>query len=151
MSAFMVHPEHLKELAAYAGGIGTFGVRVTASWLEDIMGRHGISLPRPWTTLDAVAEILRAENARSVAYRYGEEPSTETVRAEMRPPRLGPVAILKMLACLEYQSCECPDYRESAAHQLIERLRVLAISELDGYEDAPWEYCGAEPRARDAA
>lgn len=96
-------------------------------------------------TADAVGAMLRAENRRSVDYRYAEselEPiytfhalrwgNVDHVR------RL--VIVLKAIDCYEYQACEHPEWAVSEAHAFCAALRQLCIARLPGMTDAPgWE------------
>ena len=81
----------------------------------------------------------------------------EVTRAEMHDQysdiRLAvpPLHILHMCSCLEYQSCESPDWRETLAYRLILAIKDAAIRALPGYDDAPWEYTKPEIKRRRAA
>lgn len=89
---------------------------------------------------DAIGDVLWKENNRSVNYRYDE--STPAPAFRFDPGRAIPVAnpgaFCKLLACLEYQSCETPDWERTAAYRLIARLRELACELIAGFEEAPW-------------
>jgi len=87
-----------------------------------------------------MGQTLWTENARSVAYRYPDHPApvVRYVRLPRIAPVLDPVVVLKSIGCLEYQSCECPDYYESQACKLLHSLQSIAIAELPGYDAAPW-------------
>lgn len=119
-------------------------------------------------TADAIGRALWQENVASVAYRYpgatfgaGADhglPGPANVDHESlatyrhRRPRgidFDPVVTLSALACYEYQSCEHPTWRESAAARFCDHLRAAAIRALPGYEDAPWEI--TEPRREGVA
>ena len=100
------------------------------------------------------ADVLYQENIRSVRARYPEDkwddlpgPCAKPIHIvasgmerALAAYRRTPVQILKMCDCLEYQSCETDDYRESIACELLEAIRRAAIRALAGYEDAPWDY-----------
>lgn len=90
-----------------------------------------------------IAKQLAAENARSVAYRYDEEPEPcEIGRVTgadiMRQSALSAIQIIKATNCLKYQSCETPDFECTAAFQRIELAREIAIRRLPGYSEADW-------------
>lgn len=96
-----------------------------------------------WGRLDDLVELgqtLWMENARSIAYRYPDHPApvVRYVRLPRLVPVLDPVVVLKSIGCLEYQSCEHPDYYESRAYKLLQTLQSIAIAELPGYDAAPW-------------
>ena len=97
-------------------------------------------------------QTLWDENVRSVQYRYPDCPLAELpgpidctyqygAHEIRRIPSVtaDPVAVLKACDGYEYQACETDDWADTPAHGLIERLRVLAIHALPGYEDAAWE------------
>lgn len=100
-----------------------------------------------------VGQMLWSENLASIEYRYpdtidsGEYPgpmpfSRDTILEYVHTPRPGtsePVAILKALACYEYQTCEHPGWPESQAHAFCEALKDKMIRNLPGYSEAKWE------------
>ena len=102
--------------------------------------------------LNALGAMIWAENVKSVSYRYPSdgEDLPGPINLEWATPYqypsnvhlLTPVAILKMVQCYEYQSCEHPSWESSEAHKWAQRMRSEATSRLPGYEAAPWEYIG---------
>lgn len=155
MSAFICGPDHFKALALFATSRGSFGVRVDPRYIKRLESAAGV--PR-LKLANLYADVLYQENVRSVATRYPNDTRdnlpgpcadaghvTITGRDECSAKlRLAPVAILKMCDCLEYQSCETDDYRQTVAFELLDRIRGAAISALPGYEDAPWDYYAEE-------
>lgn len=139
MSAYIVSKRHIDFLVHAAICYGRPG-RL----------RYG-EMPVEYVTADRVGRDLWRENCISVAYRYpdcapddlpGPVPTPDPEEYEYADPRLGfpkPVAVLAALDCLEYQSCEHPGWRESAAHEFCRSLRLAAIRHLPGYDDAEWE------------
>jgi hypothetical protein len=108
-------------------------------------------------TADEFGAILWAENVLSVRYRYPDEdpdslPGTvgDDGRGEWSVPyrytwphnqrRPTAVEALKLLLCLEYQSCEHPEWRQSEAFRICEALKDSIIGALPGYSAAPWEW-----------
>lgn len=95
------------------------------------------------TDSDKIAEVLRNQNIRSLQARYpddyetmlDDQPYTFT---RVESSKITPAAVLKSCACLEYQSCESSDYRETYAYRILDTIRDLAINSIPGYEDAPW-------------
>lgn len=96
---------------------------------------------------DRLGQALLTENIRSVNYRYQRQDlivryrhvatyvgavSTEITRT------LTALDIVKIAHCLEYQSCEHPDWETSWARDFLKRVVDTAIHELPGYDDAPW-------------
>jgi hypothetical protein len=99
-----------------------------------------------------VAKLLMTENINSVRYRYptdtdGHRPGSAGTDAEMveeagrqtkHVSALSAVNALKLLACLEYQSCETPFFEQSAAAYAIRSLRNYLVTALPEYREAPW-------------
>lgn len=93
-----------------------------------------------------IADALKMENYRSVAFRYRGDvamlasPDRVTMTAAdwRRAETVTPATVLKQLDCIEYQSCETPDYETAPAYRLLQMIRSLAIRQVPGYEDAPW-------------
>lgn len=145
MSAFVVNEEHVKQLALAWGQWDRWNRRTPEAMTE-------------------TAQELMRENLRSVRYRY---PDSDELPGPIQTPeadtivvrglcKITPVMALKMADCLEYQSCETPDWKETAACKLLNAIRHLAINRLPGFEDAPWEYrpediARKEQEAREAA
>lgn len=130
MSAFIVSEAHIQAIVATAQRIDRW---------------HGLP------DANSLGRILWMENVASVKYRYHDEPESDLpgpgdwkpgtadrFRFWASTPSLPIVTFLKQLACLEYQSCEHPDWETSKARKLIERMQDMAISCLPGYEEAPW-------------
>lgn len=157
MSAFICNPDHIKAIAIFAAA--GHDSPVSDSWLRHMMVRAGAPGAQQWTggKAEIIANILYRENVKSVAYRYSEPefspglpgPCDRPARIDVTAGNLmyqrvrNPIHILKMCQCLEYQSCEHPDYRISLAYQLLQAIVSGAISKLPGYDDAPWEYQAA--------
>lgn len=94
---------------------------------------------------DAAGAILLLENERSVAHRYsrpfepeGSGAACYTFACPTRRPTA--VEALKLIACLDYQSCEHPGWRDSEAFAFCAALKDALISVLPGYGTAPWEW-----------
>lgn len=146
MSAYVCTNKTIAALALFASAIahGYGGIRVDPRYVDDsIADTDRDDLPMLY------AKLLFEENAKSVAYRYREEPETYDVAEMAKAIRdyrteqavkgyLTPVEILKICNCVEYQSCEHPEWRESIACRLLQKVRDAAVRELPGYDDAPW-------------
>lgn len=97
-----------------------------------------------------VANLIWQENIKSVSHRYpGEssgtlpgpiggsfvvEPSDFAAYFEYPDP----VQVLKSCDCLEYQSCEHPDWHASQALAFLDTLRKLAWTSLPSYDSKTW-------------
>lgn len=161
MSAFICGPDHFKAIAVFAT---TFRERHTpptprvdpryVKGLDPAGFGDSVTELDQLTLANLYAEVLYRENVRSVQGRYPDSPRDDLpgpnadaghvtlTRRDLSAPkyRLQPVAILKLLDCLEYQSCEPEDWETTVAFRLTEAIRGAAIGALPGYSDAPWHY-----------
>lgn len=131
MSAFIVTHAHINALVTWAN--------------EHITGNPDYCDPQ------RIGRILWDENRRSVAYRY-KEPVSTPEPFEWRPFDAKPLTlagVIKAVECLEYQSCETPDYDTREAARILRTIKGEAISRLPGYRNAEW--CIAEPQTATAA
>jgi hypothetical protein len=91
-----------------------------------------------------VAKLLMTENINSVRYRYPGSAGTDEKMIEEAGQKTRNVSVpswveaLKLLACLEYQSCETPSFEQSAAAYAIRSLRNYLVTALPEYREAPW-------------
>jgi hypothetical protein len=110
-------------------------------------------------TADELGFILWAENVASVSYRYPDD-TPETLPGTMVQTEAGMVAectqgykfermfgrqptaveALKLIACLDYQSCEHEGWKDSEAFRILEGLKDALINQLAGYSAASWEW-----------
>ena len=126
MSAFICSDYHISVLADFAASRRGFPIMIDG---------------KEWRDREEIFECLHAENVRSVNYRYKENEAPLgrfDLRASAHSDRYSRVDIIKACHCLEYQSCETPDYRETVAFQLLEAIKSAAEHSLPGYDEAPW-------------
>lgn len=102
--------------------------------------------------VDFAGRLLWTENVKSIHYRYpdtledgGDYPGpvdfsageamgyTHTAHAY----RLTPLEAIHACDCLDYQSCEHPEWRTSEAYRCLQAIRELAIASLEG-DQGPW-------------
>lgn len=126
MSAFIVSDTHINALVRYASR-------------HNVRAFHGnpLAMFKVKDNEQATAELLLAENVRSVNYRYRDN-EIMTITYDPGAPILTAIQAIKAAQCLRYQSCECDDFEESIAFKLIEAIIADAIPRLDGYESASW-------------
>lgn len=119
-------------------------------------------------TRDGLGSILMRENIRSVRYRYGDDghriywgedhgmdavppddlpgPTDQSrvwnYRFRMIHQELDPAWVVSCADCLEYQSCETPDYRDTLAYAVLQGIRESAVRALTA--DAPWGVTDAD-------
>jgi len=103
--------------------------------------------------MDDIAHMLRAEGIKSINARYPDTvdnldnaPGTIGDTGPLPKPfpspmtlDYEPLVVLSLIAGYEYQSCEHSGWKGSPAWEFCQALRVRMITELDGYESAPWE------------
>ncbi len=151
MSAYICSPEQFGLLGAYAA-------------LKDVAVRewcHNTVNGKTVENAQRIAKGLARENIRSVKHRYpddkdGERPGPCLLDAEIEEAAalyaahffvnpnyvtgLRPVTILKLSQCVDYQSCETNDWKDTLAWRQLDRINCKAISDLPGYESADWSY-----------
>lgn len=104
---------------------------------------------RSYDSADAIGRMLWRENVRSVSDRYSKGNDVDAyLEADAYtcplytlyalPGKLNVGAALKLLACYEYQSCECGDWQTTDAFQWCRALRYALIALVPGYEAGPW-------------
>lgn len=109
---------------------------------------QGYGLRLQCVTSNDLGALLLRENARSVGYRYdnlsaddlpGPCDQSRVWRYRFRPvdaSLLRPDWVLMQCRCVEYQSCEAPDWQQTPAHAVLEAIRADAIDVIT--EGAPW-------------
>lgn len=85
--------------------------------------------PAEFGDRQAIADLLRAENTRSVNYRYRDQEPPEPIAFESSAevPKLSAVAIIKLCDHFDYQACETDDYDRSLAAKIVDAIRRAAI------------------------
>lgn len=86
----------------------------------------------------ATAELLRAENTRSVNYRYEEANPVGSIVFDFDAPDLTPIELIKACRLLTHQCGETVDWETTPACQLLKSCRREALDQLPGYERAAW-------------
>ena len=126
MSAFIVSDTHINALVRYASR-------------HNVRAFYGnpLAMFQVKDNEQAAAELLLAENVKSVNYRYRDN-EVMSITYDRGAPILTAIQAIKAAQCLRYQSCECDDFEESIAFKLIEAIIADAIPRLDGYEAAQW-------------
>lgn len=139
MSAFLCDDCHLTALASFALQEKTQGYLAGPD--ASYHARHG-------EPLQTLGQRLKDENAANLYHLYGDraDDSPETWIGPFEPcrhahhARVEPVAMLKAIACYEYQCCDRPEWKDSDVRSLLSRMRSAAIARLPGYEQAAWGY-----------
>jgi hypothetical protein len=127
MSAFIVSKTQINALVRFASTNGVIFFYGPTSQRWNVSGNE-----------DATAQLLLDENVRSVNFRYKEEGEAGQIVYQLDAPELTAVQVIKLAQCLEYQSCETPDWEGTMAKKFLDAITSLAITKLPGYEEAPW-------------
>lgn len=122
MSAFIVSDNHIHAVVAAAAHFDAYLPNLK---LRDIDDRQKLG------------QILVDANYESVNYRYKAkyEPPVYRIRFTTPPD---PIQAIKAIDCLDYQSCEVPDWESTEAFKILERIKSAAIAHLPGYQEAKW-------------
>ena len=95
----------------------------------------------PWhnyATWKKMGQIIYAQNVRSVNFRYNDNvPETDYCYAFPLIPPLSPLEIIRLCDCIDYQSCETPDWHDTEACWFVQQIKNHACRKLPGYDDAP--------------
>lgn len=133
MSAYIVEDFHINGLVTWAAMFHG-NDRVSYYWNDSWHPIQGDE--------QRVAEVLYAENVRSVNERYRNERNSpegfkfkEVLGAVMHHT---PVEIIKACRCYSYQACETDDWKASEAFAIIEAIVESAIEHMPGYAAAEW-------------
>jgi len=89
-------------------------------------------------TAEFIARTLYIENVRSVNYRYNERTRFNGFAFELDTVKRSPIAIIKLVNSLEYQSCERPDFAKSEAKAILTAISTAMVRQIDGYNGAAW-------------
>jgi hypothetical protein len=127
MSAFVCSKNHVSALAHYAA-------------TKQVWTGTGSAKPEDFKS---IYTILAAENVRSVCHRYQDDRAENYLgfvsgRGVKPHVVVDPVTIIKLADCLDYQSCETDDWKETTAYRILQGIRSAAIRSLPGYDAAPW-------------
>jgi hypothetical protein len=137
MSAFVVGHDHIDALMTFAASTKT-SYYFNKKWVE--ITRENC---------EEVGRILLDANVQSVSYRYDDADETNlpgTIGETAAGYRFRPFAshfqavqIIKACHCLNYQSCERPDWYGSLAETILQAIKSAAEHKLPGYSDAQWD------------
>ena len=131
MSAYMVSDEHIDALLTAAVQFLPHLQESPLRYWWDGQSRY---VRRE--DADRVGTMLRAENQKSVNYRYSEDEAPQPYAFQTMRGDFAPVDILKAIQGFEYQACEHPEFRTSEAYAFCDALRHRMINRLPGYRDS---------------
>lgn len=138
MSAYVVEREHIQYLVWVTDEIAReqYGA---LSWYHN--GERQEVKAGDVRKLAEIGQMLWTENQASVAYRYDEQPEGQRfgiVDVALTGYEWNTAQAVKAINCLSYQSCERPDWEQSAAHSFLVALKDLVVDTIPGYEEAIW-------------
>lgn len=142
MSTWLVSPHHIDLLVSAA-----IDYRISARFTNE----GGTELVTE-ANGQACGRLLWSENIRSLCYRYNLA-GTEEERGYLdalagyqfrRHAGIRASAVAAALACYDYQACECPDYRQTAASLFVGQLQQAVGKKPQGYDAEPWGFDSAE-------
>jgi hypothetical protein len=166
MSAFVVAPNVIKELAL----VDLFGPFRTYATIREEAAENA-------ELVSDVADDIWKANIKSVRIRYPQEtlttlpgdPISLTTNGDPAPLTISPAdvlafsppvlvshitALVRNIDCIEYQSCEDPDFYTSKAYNHLTRIRKALTTRLPGYQAEDWpsemepsQWGGKRPRS----
>jgi hypothetical protein len=154
MSAYVVDRNHIAYLVQSALDVARRGGCKSFRWWGADDESHELPFGDQ-EAADKLGQLIWDENIRSVLHRYPQD------TRETMPGPIGEdfvyrhdftmcydfnvAAILRACHCWEYQTCETPDHKKTAAWAFVDALQRSVASHVPGYKDAAW---GApEPRS----
>jgi hypothetical protein len=136
MSAFIVGQKHIDSIVNYALARH---LQMPYELQAHFGGKWGSGCVW-YDNADRLGQLLWNENYFSVNCRYNESNLPSTYRFQNNPLRcLSAIEFIKALHCLNYQSCEHPEYEKSDAKRVIDSFISQAVQQIEGYEEAAWE------------
>ena len=129
MSAFIVSKDHIDAILTFAMS-NKMSAPVSKSSNHLIVKEH----------LNTLGGILWRENHKSVNARYGERKRTPRYEFTYFTKRnLTLPVFVKLIHCLNYQSCEHRGWDKSLANQILISFLNQATRKIVGYDEAPWD------------
>lgn len=130
MSAYMVGRENIWAIVdAWAcAKYGGIGYQACASWGQTLWdeNKHSVKYRYPDCEGDDLPGPIGCD------FVYGKHEISIGKR------KYSPVQILKACHCLEYQSCEHPEWEDSQARAFLADVRESMERKVPGYEEASW-------------
>ncbi|MBY6212373.1 hypothetical protein KUV95_12510 [Microbulbifer agarilyticus] len=106
---------------------------------------EGTSLRNRDFMANQTAKVLLRANYASVNYRYeeGNKPHEITITGELfdsaeTDASEKPMDVIGCCRCLDYQSCEHPEWEKRTGKTIIDTVMMWALGKLPGYSDSKW-------------
>jgi len=142
MSCFVCSDKTFIALGLYAASN-----KISTYSLDRAFAKKGVSLNSSELNeiqlANIIAQELHFENVKSFNHLYNSDEQPDRVEvphdAGLRTVVNNPVHILSICGCVDYQSSEHPEYLESTALEVLGLIKDIAIRNLPGYRNAPWD------------
>lgn len=99
-------------------------------------------------TPDEIGAELWTENLKSVNARYRESEKLPHPYKFKFNPYVTAIVCIKLIHCVQYQSCEHVEWNMSNARCLLQHMESRATYRLPGYDVAPWGLPDVKDEAR---
>jgi hypothetical protein len=146
MSAFVVSQNHIDAIVM-AAWLGPNGCERRTWYAPEFYRPNGDRQQITELNVDEIGRTLWTENIKSVQYRYADHEAFADLSTDktadyqldfMKTPKRTAAELLSLIHCYEYQSCEHPEWKTSAAKRLCRKLRESLEHYVPGYDEAPW-------------
>lgn len=141
MSAFQISDEQMSVIVQAVYGSDHRGFNIWRYLDDKEPTQEQFSIRQ---TAQQEANLLMAENVRSVQFRYkhhkdvSQAPYKGKVKLKFDAEPVSVLQALKFIDCLAYQSCETDDWESTEAYKLLCKYREKLINKLPGWNDAKW-------------
>tara|TARA_R100000935_G_scaffold54629_1_gene83715 strand:- start:1380 stop:1850 length:471 start_codon:yes stop_codon:yes gene_type:complete len=149
MSAYLVSPEHIAEIARFAHKPNKFGFNpynLVAKHQPEIVGMKGLAQLLLQANVDSLQARYYDHGPIAGGFLNDESEITnyfDDLDLEMKGKTLSAESIYNMVNCLEYQSCESTDWISSDAYWVLHYIKEVAAKEMiknSTGDHVAWDY-----------
>jgi hypothetical protein len=137
MSAFIVSPQHIGALAAFA-----VLRQATSGQVHDMDKISAVTHIASMLAIANVASVNKRYGLASDAFQLASDATKFAKRYLTKPFALSTMDYYKMADCLDYQSCEVSGWHETDACKQLDRIKHKAVMLMQGYDEATWDFNG---------
>lgn len=126
MSSYIVDKEHIEQIVLYVYKLQGF----------DLLSYYHKGKRKEFDSLGDVAKELSIANCEGVNYRY-EENNNPYSFDDLSIGNLkvkNPLQVIQLIRCLEYQSCDSPNYENSLAKTILKTITDHIVSYMIQHE-----------------
>lgn len=140
MSAYIVSHNHINEIMNSIVENRSFVQIADSFCIPYPYSRRFHDIEDNLEIINEIGQELVNENCRSVNYRYKRDDTPYKYNFSLIPfaKKLKPIAVIKLIDCLEYQSCETKDYYKTDAFLILYHTRRAITQKFTGYDKAEW-------------